>query len=273
MNRLNRTTRIIIGVVTAFLVIGGILLALSLTIWAQPSKQDFSDAMAKAEKIKTYSGLTLLKEFSQKVIAGSDENKSQQALIDHAAEEKKKTEDALNNRMKLSKEIGEGAAVGDKEVAKAYATYQAREIRYSNYVRDYMNTYPVYQSSFTTCLDVFTFTRSVTNPNEYAAAQRKASEDCIVDLKQFEKSPITPFASYAKDFMSIINDRQVIFDALERKEIDPDKETSKKISDITSRYSKISISKELREYGEAATFNNELNDLIKLLDEKVKTTE
>jgi hypothetical protein len=144
----------------------------------------------------------------------------------------------------------------------------ARETRYSKYIRDYLDAFPMYMSSFDTCIDVFGVTRNVQDVTTIAAAHTSASKDCLQDLSVLKSSKITAFADYGSGFEKIIVERQKIFDSLARKEINADKSTSDKIAKLGDDYSKINPTQAIQDYGKAAVFNGELNKLIEVLGNK-----
>lgn len=255
---------VILSVIIFMIGAGWVVWAIFL---APPTKQDFTQATQKAEKIKTYSGTTLLREFYIKTVDKAREGVAQQALVKATSGEKKKTIDALNSREKLMNEIGESRVIRDKDIKKKFDTYQARENRYSKYIKDYLNAFPMYRSSFTTCIDVFEVTKKTTDENELAKLHADASKDCTKDLDTLAKSPITPFAGYAKEFNRIITERQKVFDGVKDGSVSiPDAST--KIKKLGEDYSRNDPTDDLNKYGEQSLFKGELNSLIDTLKKK-----
>ena len=254
-------------------IIGGVvaLIGIAYAVWAiflsPPNKQDFAEAKAKTEQIKKYSGTTLLREYNLKVIANSSEGFSQQKLVESVSSEKQKTLDALDSREKLAEEVGDSRVLRDDETKKAYDTYAAREERYSKYIQDYLEAYPLYVSSFDTCVDVFEITKKTTDDKELAKLHLEASKDCKQDLDSLAKSPITPFADYAKEFKRIVTERQKVFDGIKDGSL-PVEEASAKIKQLGADSSENNPTDGVNKYGDAALFNGELNKLVDVLKKK-----
>ncbi len=269
MKQLNRKTWIIGSVVGVITVIA-IIAALYVLLWAPPTKQDFTDAKTKAEKITTYSGSELLGTFVAKINEQSRSGLIQQKLVDSASNEKKKVIEAVNARAELATELGASRVVRDEEVKKTYETYAAKEAKYRNYMTGYVEAYPAYKSSFDTCIKVFQI-KAEDDITKLAGLHRAASKPCFDDLAIVEKSSVTPLADYAKEFRRIINERQKTFDGIETKMLDTS-EAGKRIKELGAEYSKNDPTEALQKFVTNARFNGELNDLIKILDDKAKDT-
>lgn len=271
MRQLNRNAWIIGGVIAVILA-AALIAILYLSFWAPPTKQDFADAKATAEKITTYSGSTLLGEFIAKVNQQSSAGLIQQKLVDATADEKKKVVDAVNTRKVLAKKLQASRIVRDEQVKKAYDTYAAKEEKYRTYIVGYADTYPAYKSSFSTCIKVFQINDQASNNiTKLAGLHRAAAKPCLEDLDAVAKSTITPLADYAKEFRRIINERQKVFDGIEKKTLDTD-EAGDRISELGADYTKNNPVEALQKFVKDSRFNGELNALIKVLDDKVKTT-
>lgn len=269
MKQLNRKTWII-GGVAGLLALAAIITALYLMVLAPPTKQDFSDAKAKAEKITTYSGSQLLSTFVVKVNDQSRAGLTQQKLADSAAAEKKEVVDAITARAELAEELQASRVVRDEQVKKAYDTYAAKEAKYRNYIIGYTHAYPAYKSSFATCIKVFQINDGAANDiTKLAGLHRTAAKPCIEDLTSVEKTSITPLASYAKEFHRIINERQKTFDGIEKKTLDTDK-AGDRITELGADYSKNDPTEALQKFISGSRFDGELTELIKLLDTKAK---
>ncbi len=247
------------------------LIAVGYIVWtiflAPPSKQDFADAKNKAEKITEYSGTTLLREFYVKVGAEARKGVSQQKLVQASNPEKQKTINALKSRAKLAKEIEGSRVLHDAETKKVFASYSAREDRYSKYIQDYLEALPMYESSFLTCADVFQITKMTTDEKQLAKVHKAASIDCVQDLTTLAKSPIPPFANYAKEFKRIIVERQKVLDGIQDGTLSTEK-ASAKVKELSADFSRNNPTNDIKKYGEEAVFNGELNNLIKVLTEK-----
>lgn len=271
MKQLNRKTWII-GGVAGLLALAAIITALYLMVWAPPTKQDFTESKAKAEKIATYSGSQLLNAFVVKINEQSRAGLTQQKLADSASQEKKKVVDAVNARAELAEELKASRVMRDEQVKKAYDTYAAKEEEYRNYITGYVEAYPAYKSSFDTCIKVFQINDEAgDNLTKFAGLHRTASKPCFEDLATVKKSSVTPLANYAKEFERIINERQKTFDGLEDKTLDTDKAGSR-IKELSAEYSKNDPTEALQKFISDSRFDGELNELIKLLDNKAKAT-
>jgi len=269
MKQMNRKTLMIVGLI-ALAAIAGILTILYFALWQQPSKQDFADANKKADKISTYSGSALLGDFITKVNEQSRAGVVQPNLAESASAEKKKVDDAINARASLAKEVKSSLVVRDKDVKKAFDTYAAQEAKYDSYIKGYAATYPAYKSSFATCVKVFQINdQAGEDLTKYAALHRQAAEPCLEDLAIVAKSAVTPIAEYGKEFKRIVTERQKVFDGLEKKTYDTDK-AGERIKQLGSDYTKANPAEDLSKFVKEASFNGELNDLIKLLDDKAK---
>lgn len=272
MTQANRKTWILGG--AAVVILATALLAfLYLSFWAPPSRQDFADAKATAEKITTYSGSALLGDFVQKVNQQNGADLSWQELAEVAANEKKKVVEAMNARKKLAEKLQASPIVRDEQVKKAHDVYAAKEAEYRTYILGYADTYPAYKSSFTTCIKVFQINDQAGGViTKLAGLHRTAAKPCLEDLNVVAKSPITPLADYAKEFRRIINERQKVFDGIEKKTLDTD-EAGDRITQLGADYTKNNPVSALQKFIKDSLFDGELDALIKLLDEKVKTTE
>ena len=136
-----------------------------------------------------------------------------------------------------------------------------------------MDSFPLYMSSFGTCEDIFGVTKDLSDVTKLAASHTNAAADCKQDLASLSKSGIAPFAQYGKEFSRIVSERQAIFDALARKEVNADKSTSNKLAKLGDDFAKIDPTAGLQQYGKDAVFNNELNELIEVLSKKEKLAE
>lgn len=269
MKQMNRKT-LIIAVVAALVAVAGILAILYFAVWQQPGKKDFSDAKTKTEKISTYSGSALLGDFITKVNEQSRAGVVQPKLAESASAEKKKVDDAIDTRARLAKEVESSLVMRDKDVKKAYDTYIAQEAKYGSYIKGYAATYPAYKSSFATCVKVFQINDEAgEDVTKYAALHRAAAKACYEDLDIVAKSAVTPLAEYGKEFKRIVTERQKVFDGLEKKTYDTDK-AGDRIKQLGADYTKANPSEALSKFVKEASFNGELNDLIKLLDDKAK---
>lgn len=271
MKQLNRKTWVIIAAVAGFIVlVAAVLALLYVNVWAQPGKQDFSDASVRAKKISDQGASKSLGEFITKVNEQSRAGVTQPKLAESAAEQKKKIDGLLASRSKLGEELGSSIVMRDEQVKKAYDTYMAQEKKYYTYTKGYSDIYPAYRSSFTTCLKVFEIVgKAGTNVTDYAGLQRTASKPCFADLDIVASSPITPLANYAKEFKRIINERQKVFDQLEKKTLAEDA-AGTRIKELGNDYTKNNPVEALNEFVKDAGFNGELNNFIKLLDDKAK---
>lgn len=270
MTQLNRKTRIILVGAAGLLAVAAIIVALYLMVWAPPTKQDFTDAKASAEKITTYKGSELLSKFVVKINEQSRAGLTQQKLADSAAEEKKKAVDAVTARAELAKELQASRIVRDEQVKKTYDTYAAKEAKYRVYITGYADVYPAYKSSFDTCVKVFQINDGAANDlTKLAGLHRTASKTCFEDLAIVEKSSITPLANYAKEFHRIIDERQKTFDGIEKKTLDTDK-AGDRIKELGADFSKNDPTEALQKFISESRFDGELTALIKLLDDKAK---
>lgn len=263
---MSRSKIILISLGAAVLVVGAAI-AIWMVFLAPPTKQDFVQARQKAEKITTYSGTTLLREFHAKVVAEAQKGAKQEDLARAANEEKKKTVAALESRAKLMNEIGESRVMRDEGVKKKFDTYQAREERYATYIRDYIEAFPLYRSSFDTCIDAFQVARKATSDKTLATLHTAATKDCNQDLSELAQSPITPLARYAKEFKRILAERQKVFESVADDSLSTS-EASEKITKLNEDYSRNDPTDDLRKYGNDAVFKGELNALIAALKKK-----
>ena len=269
MKQMNRKNLILIGV-AAVALIAAVIAILYFTLWIGPSKQDFADGKEKAEKISTYSGSELLSTYTSKISEGARTGLTQQKLADSAADEKKKLVEAITARETLAKELSGSRVVRDEDVKKAYDTYSAKETKYRTYMLGYADAFAPYRSSFATCIKTFQINDGVENDvTVLAGRHRTAAKPCLEDLAAVAKSPVTPLADYAKEFTRIINERQKVFDGLEKKTLDTDK-AGERIKELGADYTKNDPITALQKYVGEARFDGELNALIKLLDDKAK---
>lgn len=272
MKQLSRKTWIIIGSAAGVAIIAATLAVLYFTVWAEPSKQDFTDAKSKAEKIATYSGSSLLGTFVTKINEQSRAGLTQQKLVDSASDEKKNVVDAVTARSELAEELKGSLVVRDEQVKTVFDTYAAKEAKYRTYIVGYTDAYPAYRSSFATCIKVFQINdQAEENITKLAGRHRTASGPCFKDLDVVAKSPITPLADYAKEFRRILNERQKTFDGIEKKTLDTT-EAGQRIRELGNEYTKNDPTKALQKFVDESRFDGELNDLIKLLDDKAKAT-
>lgn len=272
MKQLNRKTAII-GAAAVIAVIAALVTALYFTLWMGPSKQDFSDAKAKADKIKTYNGSTLLTDYARIINTERRAGTTGDELINAGSAEKKKVLDAINSRAELAEQISKSRVVRDESVKKVFDTYYAQEQKYDAYIEGYANVYAYYISSFGTCVKAFQINDAAgTDLTKYAGLHRTAAKPCLQDLSTVAKSSITPLANYAKEFTRIINERQKVFDGLEKKTLDS-KAASDRIKELGNDYSKNDPVEALQKFVKEAGFDGELNKLIDTLDEKAKASE
>ena len=269
MKQLNRKAWIAIAVGVVVL-IAAIVALLYFTMWANPTKQDYVDAKAKAEKIATYSGSELLSAFVVKTNEQSRAGLTQQKLADSVGDEKKKVADAISARATLAEELKNNIVVRDEDVKKAYDIYASKEAKYRSYISGYTEAYPAYRSSFATCIKVFEINdQAKDNLTKLAGLHRSASKDCFVDLAAVEKTSITPLVDYAKEFRRIINERQKTFDGIEKKTLDTS-EAGKRIKELGNEYSENDPTEALQKFVTESRFDGELNALIAVLDTKAK---
>ena len=257
----------IAAIIAGIIAVIGVAYAVWAVFLSPPTKQDFAEAKAKTEQIKKYSGTTLLREFHFKVVAQARDGASQQKLVEASNPEKQKTLDALSSRAKLASEVGDSRVLRDEQTKKAYDTYLARENRYAKYIKDYLDAFPAYRSSFVTCIDVFQVTKKTTDDKALADLHADAAKDCLVDLNNLAKSPITPLANYGKEFNRIIVERQKVFDGVENGSL-PTAKASATIKKLSEDYSRNDPTEGFNKYGEEALFNGELNSLIDVLKKK-----
>lgn len=271
MKQLNRKTLIIVGsVVGALVLIGALLSVLYIAVWKQPSKQDFTTAYTQAKEISDYGASKQLSDLVTKVNEQVRAGVMQPKLGESVTAEKKKVDDLIGKRTALNEKLKASIVLRDEQVKKSYDTYAAQETKYATYMKGYAATYPSYRSSLATCLKPFQINDAAgTNVTKYAALHRTAAVECYKDLDVVMKSKVAPLAEYGKEFKRILTERQKVFDGLEKKTLDNDK-AGDRIKELGDQFTKISPADKLQEAVKDASFNGELNDLIKLLDDKAK---
>lgn len=265
---MNRTKWILLAV-TALVILGALFAALYFALWAPPSKQDFTEAKADAQKIAAQKASESLRSYALAVSDSSRAGKQGTELAAAGSEHKKATLQALAERMNLAKNLQDSRVLRDEEVKAAYDIYWQREQKYSRYVQGYAESFPVFSSSLKTCGKVFTATRDVADPNQFASKHTEVSKDCLTDLGALDKTTIPPYAEYAKTMRSVVVDRQKAFDDLASSKIT--------VRDLTARIKKanepiatIDPSSKVATFAKESFFNGELNKLIALLDKKAQ---
>lgn len=265
------------------ILIGAIIAAVALVglaayaVWAMflapPSKQDFANARATMQEVTKHRGSVGLSAFHVKVVERARAGDSQEKLLESTKSERNKTLETLETRARLIDELRSNPALRDKEVKQAFETFDARETRYSAYVRDYMDAFVPFRSSFVTCIKVFQINDEAGDDNrKLAGLHRTAAGPCLEDLDALAKSPMTPYADYGKEFARIIRERQEVFDGIENKTL-AEKPAGDKLKQLANDYSNNDPTAEIRKYGEAAVFTDEIKTLTDLLERKVKETE
>jgi hypothetical protein len=245
-----------------------IALIAALVWWFMPpGKSDFATAKTTAETIKQYKGTTLFREYAAAVSTASKEGKSYEQITAATGSQKTKLLDALNSRGENAEKLKSSRALRDKDVKAAYATYEAKEKKYATYLRGYADAYPSYISSFRTCNEVFQITKQTRDQKAYAGLHKQAAEGCLKDLSVLSKTSIKPLAAYAKEFTRIVNGRQKAFDGLADGTIDQSA-ASATIKELGAAITKNDPTDELSALSKEASFNGELNSLIKVLGEK-----
>jgi hypothetical protein len=257
--------RILIGV-------SGLALALAagLVWWfwfMPPSKNDFVAAKTIAEKISTYKGSALLREYTSAVSAASKEGGTYEQIVEKTTGQKTKLLDALKSRGENAEKLESSRVRRDKDVEAAYAVYAPQEKKYAAYLQGYAESYPAYVSSFRTCNKIFQIGRQTNDTKEYGALHRVAAKDCLKDLEVLSKAPSKPFADYAKEFARIVNTRQKTFDGVENGSISYD-EATESITKLGADLKKNDPNDEIIALSKRSLFHGELTKLIKVLGEK-----
>jgi hypothetical protein len=269
----NKKKVTLIGAIVAAIVLIG---AIGYGIWAMflapPTKQDFTDAKATMDEVVTHRGSVGLNDFYAKTVERARAGDSQDKLIESTKAERDKTLETLEKRHALIDELRGSRILRDQEVKKAFDTFDARETRYSNYIRDYMNAFPPYRSSFITCIKVFQINdNAANNLTVLAGRHRTAAKPCLEDLDALAKSPITPYANYAKEFARIIRERQKVFDGIENKTL-AEKPAGDRLQQLANDYSKNDPTDGIKKYGEEAVFTDEIKNFRELIDKKIEQT-
>jgi hypothetical protein len=258
--------RIIIGVSGLAIV----ALIAGLVWWFMPpGKNDFAAAKTTAEKIAEYKGTALFREYAGAVSTANKEGKSYEQIVEASSSQKAKLLDALNSRSDNAATIESSRVLRDKDVKAAYTTYAAQEKKYADYLRGYADAYPAYTSSFRTCDKVFQITKQTQDPKAYAALHREAAPDCLEDLSVLSRSSIKPLADYAKEFTRIVNGRQKAFDGVADGTVSMGL-ASAAIQGFGSDMTRNDPTDELAALSKEASFNGELDSLIKVLGEKAE---
>lgn len=265
MNRRN-----ILIVVSVVLVVVVALAVSYVLFWAPPSKQNFVDAKADAEKITTYEGSKLLQDYIAAVNKNADAGQTGEKLYSSVSDERNKIHEAVMSREELSEKISKSPVVRDEEVMSVYTTYNTQEQKYSAYMHDYSELYPYFKSSFTTCLKTFSVISETENLNKLVEAHDKAAKPCLDDLSKVEASPVEPLSEYATEFKRIINERRKAFDAYNKQELDT-AGVGNRIKELSNDFSKLDPAPGLKEYVQEARFNGELTKLVELLDKKAQS--
>lgn len=258
--------RILIGVS------GLALLALiaGLVWWFMPpGKNDFALAKATAEKIAQYKGTTLFREYASVVSAASKEGKSYEQILEASSSQKTKLLDALNSRSENAAKLESSRVLRDKDVEAAYTTYATQEKKYAAYLRSYADAYPAYMSSFYTCDKVFQITKQTQDVKAYAGLHKQAAQNCLKDLSVLSKTSSKPLVEYAKEFTRIVNGRQKAFDGVADGSVST-KAAVATMQELGADLTKNDPTDELTTLSKEASFNGELNSLIKVLGEKAE---
>lgn len=269
----NKKKAIIIGAIIAAVVLVG---AAAYAVWAlflaPPTKQDFAQAKMTMDEVVTHRGSEGLNDFYAKTVERARAGDSQAKLLESTKAERDKTLQTLEKRQALIAELRDSPIQRDKEFKKAFDTFDARETRYSKYIRDYMDAFPPYRSSFITCIKVFQINDQAGGDNrKLAGLHRTAAKPCLEDLDALAKSPITPYADYAKEFARIVRERQEVFDGIENKTL-AEKPAGDKLKQLANDYSDNDPTAEIRKYGEEAVFTDEIKTLRDLIDKKIEQT-
>lgn len=260
------------GIIATVALIAGAAYAVWALLLAPPTKQDFVDAKATMDKVVTFRGSVGLNDFYAKTIERARAGDSQDKLLESTKAERDKTLETLEKRHALIDELRDSRILRDEEVKKAFDTFDAREARYSKYIRDYMDAFPVFRSSFITCIKVFQINDEAGGDNrKLAGLQRAASGPCLEDLDALAKSPITPYADYAKEFARIIRERQKVFDGIENKTL-AEKPAGDRLKELANDYSANDPTEGIKKYGEEAVFTDEIKTLRDLIDKKIEQT-
>lgn len=263
---MTRKKQVALGLAVLFV----IAVIAALIFWLlPPSKKDFVAAKAVAEKIKEYKVTTSFREFTAATSAAYKENKSYDHIVTAATEKKKKLIDALNARSENAAKIKQSRVMKDKDVEAAYATYLARENKYSTYLRNYADTYPAYLASFGSCDAIYQVTKQTRDIKAYAGLHKKAAEGCLKDLTRLSKMPHKPLADFAKEYIRIVNGRQKVFDGIANDSM-PIAQANDAMQQLSADVSNNNPTDELTALNKDSRFNGELNALSKLLGEKAE---
>lgn len=270
---MTRNKLFIIG--TGVVIVIVTLVALSLTVWAQPSKQDFETAKKAGEKIVTdYQGSVHLNAFFKAVATEGKAGKVQDELVAAVADEKKTVVDIINSRRMIADTMAKSRVLRDKETKKSFDTYYAREKSYDAYYLAYVDAFPYYYSSLVNCAEPFELAGKAANDKEFASLHKAASKDCLADLSLLSKTSITPYANYAKEFTRIIVERQKIFDEVAKDPLVAKVDgAADKIRALSRDHAKNDPTDAVVKFAKDASFNGELDDLIVVLDKKAKASE
>lgn len=268
----NKKVMIIAGsIVGVLLAIGIVLVVLMLTIWAKPSKTDFQTAATDAEKIADTKVSPLFQTYLDATEADADKGSTYDKIISDAKGDRQKVESALASRQKGSMKLKESRALRDESIKKTYDVYLAKENQFRQYVTNYLDTYPVFQSAGVTCIDIFSVARQATTNDTFAPLHKKAAEDCLVDLDRLSKSKIDAFADYGKEFTRIVKARQDLFDKLAAGTV-TEADVSRGLRTLGKDVANNDPNEALRAYVKKSSFNGELNALIAALKKKANET-
>ena len=274
LKQMNRKTLTITGgALAAVVIIVVAFVTLSLTVWAQPSKQDFEVAKNAGEKIVTdYKGSVHLNAFYKAVATEGRAGKTQDELVAAVADEKKTVVDTINSRRMIADTMAESRVLRDEEVKKSFDTYYAIEKTYDAYYLAYVDAFPRYYSSLVNCSEPFQIVGKAADDKEFASLHKAASKDCLADLSLLSKTSITPYADYAKEFTRIIVERQKLFDAVAKDPLVAKVDGSDKIRELSRDHAKNNPTDAVVKFAKDASFNGELDNLIAVLDKKAKAS-
>lgn len=257
------------GITAAILLIGVVILALWLTLWMPPSKEDFAAAKKDAEKIVDYNGLTQMNKFTGAVNTQYRAGKSGQALVDATNTERQTALEAVDNRARVAEQLGKSRVLRDVEVKKAYDVYAPVEASFGAYVRNYINEYPKYMTSVVSCTKAFNLSAAGKTYKQLAETHATYKKTCLEDLAILEKSPLDPYRAYAKEFKDVVNERQTVLDGVANKTM-ATATAVKRLTAANQKYLTIWPHEELKEYRKKQSFSGQLKKLIEILGKKEK---
>lgn len=264
---MSRKAKIILISVAGVLAVGVIAAVLYLTLWMPPTKQDFTDAKKDAEKIIEYKGLTQVNDFIKVINKQYYAGKTGQELADSAKKERDQAVNAANKRAELAEKLSKSRVLRDAEVKKLYDVYAPIEVTYGAFIRNYTTEYPKYMTSAASCSKTFKLGAANKSFAQIAETHAEYRKVCLKDLAVLEKSPITPYVAYAKEFKALVNERQKIFDDIVSKDLTL-KNAIPKIEASNKKYDSIWVQEEMKEYRKKQVFDGELQALTDLLDKK-----